>query len=446
MSKNKEVVKNIGLSLLYKPIGIIISLILIPITIKYLGNIVYGLWATILSIISWMNYFDVGIGNGLRNHLTKEIALKNYKTAREYIGTAYVVITVISLIIFIIISVIFYFFNWQNIFNTESYENSELFLIMFINLAFISVNFVLKLVTTIYYSLQKSSIIGIMQISNQFLNLIGIYSLTKIKYSKGLLGVSLVYGLVSLIINLIFSIILFSKNRDLLPNIKDFKVDKIKSLMGLGIKFFVMQIAAMIVFATDNLIIIKLFGPEEVTSYSITFKIFSIIIMVNGIIITPIWSAITKAYVQKDIKWINKILKKLNLLWIFIIIGSITLCFIFPYIMKFWIKTDIEISIDLIIMFAFYTIISTFCNNYAYVFNGMGEIDLPFKIAIVQGIVNIPLSIYFAKYLSMGVAGVILGTNVTLMVGALILPFKYKMKKKEMEEEGKVPVKIKKEF
>lgn len=434
MSKNKEVLKNIGLSIIYKPIGIIITLILIPITIKYLGNSIYGLWATILSIISWINLFDIGIGNGLRNKLTAAITQKNYILAKEYIGTAYVVIGWISLLIFFLFTIVFNIFNWNNIFNTYVYTNKELYIIMIVNLMFISLNFVLKLVTIIYYSLQESSIVGIMQISNQILNLLGIYVLLKIEYSYVLLGISIVYGGASLIINLIFSFILFYKNQELIPNRKSFKKEKIKSLTDLGIKFFIMQIAAMVVFTTDNLIITKLFGPEEVTPYTITFKIFSIIIMIHGIVITPIWSAITKAYAEYDIDWIEKTLKKLNVFWLFIVIGTLILYCFYPYLLKNWMGTAIVIPQNLILMFAFYAIISTFCNNYAYIFNGMGEIELPLKIGIVQGIINIPLSIYFAKVLNMGSSGVILGTNVTLLLSVILFPAKFKQLIKKLKE------------
>lgn len=434
LSKNKEVLKNIGLSIIYKPIGIMISLILIPITIKYLGNSIYGLWATILSIISWMNFFDIGIGNGLRNKLTSAITKKDYILAREYIGTAYVVIGWISLLILFLFTIGFNTFNWNNIFNTNIYSNKELYIIMVVNLMFISLNFILKLVTTIYYSLQKSSIMGIMQILNQFLNLLGIYILLKIEYSHELLGISIVYGGASLIINFIFSFFLFYKNKELIPNRKSYKRERIKSLTGLGIKFFIMQIAGMIVFTTDNLIITKLFGPEEVTPYVITFKIFSIIIMIHGIVITPIWSAITKAYAERDINWIEKTLKKLNIFWLLIVIGTLILYYLYPYLLKFWIGTSVAIPNNLILMFAFYAIISTFCNNYAYIFNGMGEIDLPLKISIVQGVINIPLSIYFAKILNMGSSGVILGTNITLLLSLGLFPIKFKSLIKKLKE------------
>lgn len=446
LSKDKNIFKNIGLSLIYKPIGIIISLMLIPLTVKYLGNTLYGLWATILSVVSWMNYFDIGIGNGLRNHLAREITLKNYKEARGYISTAYIVVSIISLSIFIILGILFYFLNWNFIFNTQLLNKDEFLLVMLVTLIFLSLNFILKIVTTIYYSFQKASIIGLMQILNQIFNLVAIYILFKSDIKNKLLMMTIIYGLSNLVVNVIFSIIIFREKKDLSPRLKYFEKEKIKDLTGLGIKFFVIQIVAMIIFTTDNLIITKLFGPEEVTPYNVVFKVFSIGIMLHGIIITPLWSAFTKAYAEKDFNWIKKTMKKLKILQILVILGSGILILVFPKIVKIWIGSNLIIPLNLIMMFALYTIISTYCNIYAYFFNGIGEVDFQLKIAVVQGIINIPLSIYLAKNLQMGVTGVILATNITLLLAAFTYPFKYKKMMKGMEGEGKVLVKIKKEY
>lgn len=424
MPKNKEVLKNIGLGILYKPIGILISFMLVPLTIKYLGNTSYGLWVTILSVISWVNYFDIGIGNGLRNHLVRELTNKNYEESKGYIMTAYVSVGFISIIILICFTIVFRILNWNLIFNIDSYTNNELFLIMFVHLIFIMMNFVLQIVATIYYSLQKSSIIGLIQILNQIFNFIGIYVLSRMNYVNSLLAISLVYGIGMVLSNIIFTLILFVNNRELIPRFKHFKYDKVRSLSGIGIKFFIIQIAALVIFTTDNMIITKLLGPKEVTSYNITYKIFNTIIVFHGIIITPLWSAITKAFVEKDIKWLRKVMGKLNQLNILILMLIIILNLLFNFLIKIWIGDNILIPKIMVNMFSAYTILSIFCNNYAYFYNGLGEINFQLKIAVVQGIINIPISIYFAKYLNMGSAGVILGTNITILLAAVTYPFR----------------------
>jgi hypothetical protein len=47
-------------------------------------------------------------------------------------------------------------------------------------------------------------------------------------------------------------------------------------------------------------------------------------------------------------------------------------------------------------------------------------------MSLVISVINIPLSVYFAKYLEMGSVGVILGTIACLLFGAVLHPLQYK--------------------
>lgn len=72
---------NIVYSMLLKIVGLTTSLLIVPITIDYLNNEVYGIWLTISSILYWFAFFDVGLSNGMRNYLTQSIARGDHQTA-----------------------------------------------------------------------------------------------------------------------------------------------------------------------------------------------------------------------------------------------------------------------------------------------------------------------------------------------------------------------------
>jgi Na+-driven multidrug efflux pump len=71
---------------------------------------------------------------------------------------------------------------------------------------------------------------------------------------------------------------------------------------------------------------------------------------------------------------------------------------------------------------AIFIIISIWNNNYALFVNGIGKIKLQMYTAIIAGIINIPISVYFAKSLHYGSGGVILGTVVSLSIFAIVGP------------------------
>jgi O-antigen/teichoic acid export membrane protein len=193
-------------------------------------------------------------------------------------------------------------------------------------------------------------------------------------------------------------------------------------LLHLGFRFFIIQISSLIVFATHNLIITQLFSPADVTVYNIAFKYFSIPMLVFGVILSPFWSAYTEAFVKRDFGWIRKVNRRLVQLWILFVVGLLFMLTGANFFYKIWVGTEIQIPSILSVLMTIFTIISMWNNIYAYFLNGVGKIQLQLYNAIVVGILNIPLSILFAKHLNIGVAGVILATIVCLTPSAIWSP------------------------
>ena len=164
--------------------------------------------------------------------------------------------------------------NWENIFGIKKFDEN-LKIIMGISILFVGINFWLSLCKSIFYAIQENSKVGLMGVLQQVLMLLGVFVL--MKYRKpSILLVALLYGLTDFLVSIIFSCFLFRKNKCFIPNISYYSSKEAKETTNLGIKFFIVQIAALILFTTDNLIISHFIGPAEVTSYSIVNKLFSI--------------------------------------------------------------------------------------------------------------------------------------------------------------------------
>ncbi len=72
-------------------------------------------------------------------------------------------------------------------------------------------------------------------------------------------------------------------------------------IYSLGIKFFVGQMAALIMFNSQNFILSQVVNPAEVTVFNIAKKLFGLPLMCFMIVLTPYWSAITAAYTKDEL-------------------------------------------------------------------------------------------------------------------------------------------------
>jgi len=418
--------KNIFTSLLIKCVSIVISFLLIPLALDYLNPVKYGIWITLTSVIGWFTFFDIGLGNGLRNKLAEALAKGNKVMARTYISTSYAILTALIGIVYLLFIFIFPFINWTTLLNTPPEMNEEITRLIFIVFSFFSLQFIIKHISMILKADQRSAMSGAINTFASLLSLILVFILTKTTHGS-LLWLSVGVSCANLLSPLVATVWFFSKDyKDLMPSLKYVSLKSAKDLMGLGFMFFIMQFAALILFSTDSFIIAQLFGPEEVTPYNIAFKYFSVVTMLFAIITTPFWSAYTDAYHKKDFIWIKRITRKLAAFWLFFV-GMVILMILFSaYFYRFWVGDSIKIPFLLSASMGVWVLIATWTSIFGNFLSGVGKIRLSLYHSFAMIIINIPLSIFLAKYLNLGSTGVIIGTCLCVLPQVFLHPIQYK--------------------
>jgi O-antigen/teichoic acid export membrane protein len=212
---------------------------------------------------------------------------------------------------------------------------------------------------------------------------------------------------------------------DFKPSIKLWKKEYLKEIFGLGFIFFVIQISGIVLYTTDNFIISKLFSPKEVVPYTIAFKYISISSMLFSIIATPYWSSINEAFNRKDFEWIKKAmknLKKMSFIFVFLIFFMVIIS---KLVYQFWIGTKISIPSSLTIFMALFIVSSIIVTPYTIFLNGTGKIKIQAIQSVIAALINIPLSIFFAKTLNIGVNGIILATIVCFIPSLIFSQIQY---------------------
>ena len=177
-SRNRILTTNILFSAILKIISLATSLLIVPITINYLNNEVYGVWMTMTSIIFWINTFDIGLGNGMRNYLTKAISENDFTLGGKYISTTLILLTLIAIGIGLLLLVPLLTLDFNKFFNTRIISNFDLQEAIIVAVAFTLANFVLKNIGFIFVAMQKYAINDLLSVSGNIVSLVIIYILT----------------------------------------------------------------------------------------------------------------------------------------------------------------------------------------------------------------------------------------------------------------------------
>lgn len=417
--------KNILVSFGIKGVSVVIGFIFVPLLVHYLGTTEYGIWITLSSIVAWISYFDIGLGNGLRNRFAESLAKGEHKLARIYVSTTYAALSMIFGIFFVIFIAVNPFLNWASILNAPDTLRSELSYLMIITVGFFLLRFIFRLVSIIITADQRPAISNLFDPLSNVISLIAILILMKTTDSS-LINLGIVLGAAPVVVLLSASLYFFNRDyKSYRPSFKLVNRKYLKDLAGLGFQFFIIQITVVIIMSTNNLIITHIVGPDAVTSYNIAYKYFGLISMGFVIILNTFWSAFTEAYIKEDFNWIKRILTNLIKLWLGLVVMVALMLLIADKFYLLWVGDEVKVPFLLSVFSALFVVIYIWYSIFIYFINGTGKIKLQLYTTVCVAVLNIPVSIFFASYLDMGAAGVILGSCITYLPGSILGPMQY---------------------
>jgi MscS family membrane protein len=102
-------------------------------------------------------------------------------------------------------------------------------------------------------------------------------NITAVVTSLGIGGLAIALAAQDTLANLIASFIIFNTSfKEYKPSVASVDFSLSKGLFAKGLQFFVIQLASIFMFTSNNLVVAQLFGPMEVTTFSLVNKLFSI--------------------------------------------------------------------------------------------------------------------------------------------------------------------------
>lgn len=404
-TRTRIVLKNIIGSLCIKGISILISFMLVPMTLGYVSSELYGIWLTLSSIMMWLNFFDIGLTLGLKNKLAEAIALNHWEEGKSLVSTTYFMMLIIFIPLCFIISFCIPFINWPSFLNVNAIYNHDIINTLYILILCFCIQMIVNVITAVIAAYQQVALSSAFPVIGNLLSFIAIFLLTQF-YKSSLVALATTISVAPILVLIIASIILFKKKFiRVSPSIKYINKKYIKSLFGLGSKFFLIQIQIIVLYQCTNILISNVSGPNEVSSYNIAYKYLGIAMMIYNIILSPLWPAFTDAYTKNDFLWMKNTYKKMIYIFTASSLCLIIMVLLSPIIYKMWIGDKIIIPYSMTITVAIYMIINTWDSLQVQLINGIGAIKLQTYVTLIGLILHIPLSLFLGKYI--GAIGVI---------------------------------------
>lgn len=250
--------------------GIIISLLYTPVMLRYLGQQQYGLYNMAASVVSYLNLFDLGLGNAVVRYSTN-YRVSGKKEEIKYLYGMFLVLYIFIAIIIILLGSIL-IINAENIFSVSTGTKGviELKIIMTIMVISLAIGFPGSVFSSIITSYEKFTFIKITSLASNILNPIIMIPLLILGYKAvAVSAVALLLNCLLILINIFYTI------KFLNVEIKIGKIDisLLKKIGNYSFFIFLGAIVDQLYWNTDKVVLGAVSGENVVAVYSIGSQI-----------------------------------------------------------------------------------------------------------------------------------------------------------------------------
>ena len=411
-SRSKKMYKNTVAMIGIRGVSMILTLISAPIMLHHVDRADYGVLLTLTSIVGWVGYMDVGLGNGLRNKLPEFLAKGDFHSAKKIVSSCYVTLAIYVALIIVIFLMVSPFVDWLGVLNSPTSDAGEIRGLT--NVVFIAfcIQFLFGLINSILFAYQMPAFQSLFTFVGQFVALIALVIQVYVFDVTSVLQIGAVNSIIPPLVLFWGSIGLFrTKLKEIAPSFKLFEFKSVGSILSLGLKFFVLQMITIVLFQANSIIIARVVSPEAVVEYNLAFKYVSLLTMIFTIVITPVWSATTDAYVRKDFEWINKTLSFSRKVCIASIFIGVLMVLASKFVYGMWLgRGSIDINYSTTGLILLYISFEMLYKVYGTIINGTGKVFAQIILTGIIAIIYIPLAILLGNLC--GLSGVLIANTI----------------------------------
>lgn len=402
-----------------KGMAALTMLVLVPVTLAYLGPERFGLWMTVTATIAMLHFADFGLSNGLMNAVAHAKGKDDIHEIQQAVSNGIIMLLVAALGFSVIFGVVYSSIPWAAVFNaaTPPARADTGPLVLALTACFL-VNLPFAATQKVQLGLQRGYLANFWETLGSFLGLMGI--IIAVQLDAGLTWIALAMAGAPVLTRILNSLVFFGLQMpSLRPQLNRFESSTVSRLFRIGALFFVLQLAVIIGVQSDNIVIARILGAETVAGYDVAFKLTILPTMFIGFIVVAQWPAYGEASRRGDSKWIRDTFLRTMRLGLSISLPYSLILLVFgKQIIGFWAGPEVVPSNALLAGMAIWTILASIGAMVSALLNGLHVVRFQAITAILFATTNILLSIFLVY--EVGVYGAIYGSVIAYVVCTLL--------------------------
>jgi len=410
-----------------KAVAVLGNAVSLPITIRYLGPERYGFWVTISTTIMMLAVLDLGIANTLTNSISRAYAERSEEMAKRYYATAFWATSAIAIVLGLMGMEIWPHIDWGKLFGLSNPAMArEAGLCAAISFGYVLLTLPLGLANKAMGGFQRVPISNLFTMLNSVLGLGAVVLVVQMRGTVVHLMAAFCGAMLTgtILLNLWMGLRHEPRIR---PTPRRVRLGIAREIMSHGMLFFILQIAGLAVFNTDNLIIAHYLGAEHVTPYAVTWRLVGYASVLQSLLSPSLWPAFSEAYVGQDLVWIRVAYRRtMRITFLVVTSAALLLGFTGRWIISAWAGKAAVPSLTLLWSMCFWTVLLCIAYNQATLLAATQRLQLQAVCSIFAATLNLVLSIVLVQ--RVGAIGVLSATIISYLI-CIILPQSWEVRR-----------------
>lgn len=408
-SKRREsgwMIRSIFTGYLSFTVNILVTILLTPFLIYYLGRSGYGLWVTLGSLLGYVSLLDLGLYTTSTKFVAECRGRSDPNGLNTFIATAFVTYLIMGFVA--LGSSIFLSFYLAELFPVSSDLATVGKPFLLVAGTSLALSFPLSLLNGILFGFQRLDVLNLINTLGSVCN--GFFSVMALKIGSGMVGVAWV-GLAT---NVLTAALKWSFIRREFPHVRIqpglFDAAVLKKTLSYAFYVFLVSVGAQVVFNTDNIIIGKFLGIAAVTSYAVAFRLSFILMQGVFKVVDVLPPTFSELYSLRDTAKLRALFVQSSKFSVGLAVPiTIVLVLFGEDIIRLWVGRENFVGMPTLLGLAALTFMHSFVHPGAVMLlTNAGRVRAVCFFNIAEAVLNLVLSIALVR--RMGVLGVILGT------------------------------------
>jgi O-antigen/teichoic acid export membrane protein len=396
-------------ALLSRAFSLLAGAVSLPLTVRYLGPERYGIWVTVSTTVVMLSVMDLGIASSLTNRISQAYAAGDEAAAQRFYASAFWISLAISAFLALAAWLVWPRIDWPPLFHlTDSAAALEASRCVMVALGFFLLSLPLNLINRVLSGYQQTQITNYFNLLSSLLGLLAIVAVIALRGS--LLQLMIVYSTTLLAGTMVLNLWVNLRSKPwLLPVPWALSRTTMRQLLDGGIGFFVLQLAGLVVFNSDNIVITHFAGAAEVAPYSVTWRLAGYAALLQTAVFPSLWPAYAEAYARQDYSWVRRTFWNAVRLAMGATAAAVLVIALFGRtLIRWYVGAAVVPSQPLLLAICAWTLMSAGMDLEACLLAAVNRVKWQGILSVIAAGVNLGLSIFLVKRI--GSLGVILGT------------------------------------